>query len=124
MVERNLWWGQHKDVWVAKLTECVESDEPLGVGHVLALLNDLTSLSPFAEGTFVTEQAIDTVARWKAEVLREALKKALTWESRLNEAEQMSSQGIPIEPTKIKIAVNAERNAAIAILEETKNESD
>lgn len=80
----------------------------------------LDERAPFAKGTFVTEQVIDTVARWKAEVLREALEKALTWEGRLNEAEQMSSQGIPIEPTKIKIAVNAERNAAIAILEETK----
>jgi len=107
-----------KDVWIAKLTECIENDEPLGVGHVLGLLNDLTN--PFAKGTFVTEQVVDTVARWKAEVLREALEKALTWEGRLNEAEQMSSQGIPIEPTKIKIAVHAERRAATVILEDTK----
>lgn len=109
-----------KDTWIAKLTECIENDEPLGVGHVLGLLNDLTSLAPFAKGTFVTEQVIDTVARWKAEVLREALEKAMTWEGRLNEAEQMSSQGIPIEPTKIKIAVHAERRAATVILEDTK----
>ena len=74
----------------------------------------------FAKGTFVTEQVVDTVARWKAEVLREALVQAMTWEVRLNEAEQMASQGIPIEPTKIKIAVNAERNAAIVILEDTR----
>jgi len=87
---------------------------------VLGLLNDLTSRTPFAKGTFVTEQVIDTVARWKADVLREALEKALTWEVRLNEAEQMSSQGIPIEPTKIKIAVHAERRAATVILEDTK----
>ena len=54
--------------------------------------------------------------------LREALKKALTWEGRLNEASQLLSQSLSGEYSKIKIAVHAERKAALAILEETKND--
>lgn len=49
--------------------------------------------------------------------LREALENALTWEGRLNKASQLLSQGVTIEPSKMKIVVHAERIEAIALLE-------
>ena len=83
------------------------------------MVSDLPTNAPFLLDQAASDLRKLEMANVNVETLREVVKKALTWEGRLNEASQLLEQGVSIEPSKIKIAVHAERRAAIAILEET-----